>query len=44
MTGTWFSVAPAFCEAPHPYLLHELGQDSMTTTRIDLPPQPEMSQ
>jgi hypothetical protein len=44
LTGTWFSVAPAFCEAPHPYLLHELGQDSMTTTRIDLPPQPEMSQ
>jgi 3',5'-cyclic AMP phosphodiesterase CpdA len=43
-TGTWFSVAPAFCEAPHPYLLHELGQDSsMATTRLDLRPQQEMS-
>lgn len=44
LTGTWFSVAPAFCEAPHPYLLHELGQDgSISTTRLDLRPQPEMS-
>ncbi len=43
LTGTWFGVAPAFCESPHPYLLHELGEDSMTTTRIDLLPKPEMS-
>ena len=43
-TGTWFHVAPAFCQAPHPYVLHRLEADgTLNTTRIDLRPHLEMS-
>ncbi len=40
--GTWFNVAPAFCEIPHPYLLHDLGSDGcLVTTRVELKPDSE---
>jgi len=40
-SGTRFHVAPAFCQAPHPVLLHELRLDgALTTTRVDLRPVP----
>jgi hypothetical protein len=42
--GTWFCVAPAFCQTPHPYLLHELAQDgSLITSRVELRPNPSSS-
>lgn len=33
---TWFCVGPAFCQAPHPFLLHELTDNSLTTNRIEV--------
>ena len=37
--GTWFCVAPAFCQTPHPYLLHELAPNGgLITSRIELHP------
>jgi hypothetical protein len=34
---TWFVTAPAFCEAPHPFWLHELdGEGDMHSERVDL--------
>jgi hypothetical protein len=40
--GTWFSVAPAFCEIPHPYLLHDLWSDGrLATTRVEVQPDSE---
>lgn len=37
-TGPWFCVAPAFCQVPHPYLIHELAPTGgLTTSRFDLP-------
>ena len=38
-TGPWFCVAPAFCQAPHPYLIHELDPTGrLTTSRFNLRP------
>lgn len=38
-SAPWFCVAPAFCQAPHPVLVHELHADGhMTSNRIDLRP------
>ena len=43
-TGTWFCVAPAFCQRPHSFLLHDLAPDgSLVTTRVDLRPTMETS-
>jgi 3',5'-cyclic-AMP phosphodiesterase len=43
--GSWFHVAPAFCQAPHPYLVHELAHDgSLETIRSELRPSLETAQ